>query len=297
MTTAVATAVTPPQNTRRKITDDMRADFVRLYREGQSLSQIARQYGITAPSVRTHLLKQGVNLRPANNLSPLQVAVRRNARESVINTFKSDVVHDYRDGATLDVLHYRYPDLSHAEIRKILADAGVLNRVRYSPLAGLSSDMLAVYEETGSATIVAEKFTISPQTALKYVRRAGGTIHTGRNCKFGRAERLEIARQYALGATMVDLAAKYGVQSETIRNYIKSSGVELRAAGGRAKSCKIDLSTMHDIRRAYEAGESGVELAKRYNITPSTLYSYVRRAGGTVRRAGRRATTADATVA
>ena len=43
-----------------KVTEEMKLEMIRLYKEGNSMKSISRQFSVTPPTVKRHILKSGI---------------------------------------------------------------------------------------------------------------------------------------------------------------------------------------------------------------------------------------------
>lgn len=93
-----------------------------------------------------------------------------------------------------------------------------------------------------------------------------------------------LGEEYLAGASLDQLAKKYGVSAPPIRKKLKELGVKIRTAA--EGSCLIERDHVYlpdDIMDQYRAGKSLEELAKPYNTTPETVKKRLIKAGISLR--------------
>lgn len=101
---------------------------------------------------------------------------------------------------------------------------------------------------------------------------------------------INICEEYAKGATLISLEKKFGVSRNVIKGVILGKrwkhvnglipqpirSLE-RARGEKSPNAKLKEEQVKEILRLYAAGTAQIDLAKQFNITPTTIYRIVRR--------------------
>lgn len=90
----------------------------------------------------------------------------------------------------------------------------------------------------------------------------GGKKRRGPKSKLPDAD---LRQQYEAGATIVELAAKYGYSTHPIYVALRRAGAKMRRRG--IKKGILDLVRAEDFRARYEAGETLDAIGARYRIT------------------------------
>jgi lambda repressor-like predicted transcriptional regulator len=89
---------------------------------------------------------------------------------------------------------------------------------------------------------------------------------------------MALARAYASGESMAELARTYGVCRETISKIIREAGVEIRTQ--RA----ISPEQIAEAAVLYRQGWSLARLAECYGFDGQTIHTHLKRAGIVMRR-------------
>lgn len=87
----------------------------------------------------------------------------------------------------------------------------------------------------------------------------------------------ELRRRYQAGATLVELGQHYGVSNVTILYRLRRAGIPRRPA--RAPQKDLPKSEADELRRLYRAGATLAELARHYEVSESTVFRRMERAG------------------
>ena len=85
----------------------------------------------------------------------------------------------------------------------------------------------------------------------------------------------QIVMDYEVGMSTVAIAEKYNVDRETIRNRLRSVGVQLR---GNSEGMKLDLPVAQIISE-YKAGMTQVALSKKFGVNVKTIKRRLEEAG------------------
>lgn len=89
-------------------------------------------------------------------------------------------------------------------------------------------------------------------------------------------EAAKIAAEYAKGASIRAVAAKYNVSYGGAHNVLARMGVQRRARGGREI---IDGTLLQQIAREYMNGQNFSEIAREHNLKPITVSRTLRAHG------------------
>jgi transposase-like protein len=84
---------------------------------------------------------------------------------------------------------------------------------------------------------------------------------------------------YAAGASIVDLAKKFGVHRRTLSERLHARGVSIR-------DTSIDHDSLQVAKRMYEGGSSLVAVCKIVGYSPNTIRTHLLRAGVVIRSRG-----------
>jgi len=109
---------------------------------------------------------------------------------------------------------------------------------------------------------------------------------------------LVACRDYRAGATLRDLAARYGVSTKTVARALRQHGVVVRPAGCRrgvpssedaqlvSASSRV-RAVIDDVVWQYRAGATLAALAERYEVSSSSIRRALEERGVKIRARGR----------
>lgn len=127
-------------------------------------------------------------------------------------------------------------------------------------------DLVASYQSGMSVTEVAQKFSVTPETASAKLRAAGITIRHQKPT-IPESELDTLRTLYEQGATLVDLGKRYGCSRTTVANALQAHGVALR---GQPPS--LTLEQIDEAVRRYESGDSLAKVATALGVSTRTIY-------------------------
>ncbi|SKB01593.1 AraC-type DNA-binding protein [Agreia bicolorata] len=81
---------------------------------------------------------------------------------------------------------------------------------------------------------------------------------------------------YAAGASIVDLAKRFGIHRHTLSEHFRARGVSIRDTA-------IDHDSLQVAKRMYEAGSSLAAVSKIVGYSPNTIRTHLLRAGAVIR--------------
>jgi transposase-like protein len=90
--------------------------------------------------------------------------------------------------------------------------------------------------------------------------------------KLSAAEIALLAEQYQSGATIYELAARFGIHRNTVALHLHRHGVTMRRRG-------LDPSEVDHAVRLYQGGQPLARIGDRYGVDPSTVHAALRTRG------------------
>jgi transposase-like protein len=152
-----------------------------------------------------------------------------------------------------------------------------------------SADAVRMYMAGASSTQVADAFGVTPPTVLSWVRRLG---HVPRDVGPMRrplsASQLIGVDMYQNGQPAWRVAAELGVATNTVLNWVRRAGHEVRPRGhGDYRRSPHDGVVARKAVAAYLGGSTASQVAASIGVSPNTVLNWVRRESRSVRPRGR----------
>lgn len=247
-------------------------EIAEAYRNGATLHELARRFGMKYSAVRRKLVEMGVKLRAPG--PPRKLA-------------SPEMVSDYESGSSIHEVAVRH-DLPKSTVRNMLLAAGVTLRPPSTATKGATAtndedrqsaslriaDMCLdrsryglKYEEIG------KKYQVSRETARLKVqaefRRRGESDARLSDISF-------YAEMYESGATLIEVARAARINAGTLTRRLQAAGVTVRK--------KQAEPAPDGFVEAYNNGLTYDELAERFNTNRGTIGDIVSRTPSLKRR-------------
>lgn len=145
----------------------------------------------------------------------------------------------YADGATIAELAEAH-GVSRTPIRRAIAAAGIVTR-RGGVMGPTDAEAAAMVEDHRSGMPIAQiaaKHGRGRNVVRRALTRAGIPLQRGGRPNPMLGREAVVAAEYADGATMSELMAKYGVSAHTVRRALVSHGVAVRPPAQRRSSAR-----------------------------------------------------------
>ncbi|WP_228981310.1 helix-turn-helix domain-containing protein [Streptomyces sp. DH12] len=198
-----------------------RYDIIDAYKQGATLSDLARRHSATTTDIRTLLLSNSVPLRTERMPGPEVVEA---------------LVAAYASGGTVNQLARDY-QLGTTTVRRVLVENGV--KVRNQGLTQQQrAEVRRLYAQGESAAAIARVFGVARMTVQKAVEEHGGTMRSHAEARAVRRGEVpvlsdeELVQRYQAGDSMVRLAEEFHVGTSTLRRRLRALGVPSRRRGG-----------------------------------------------------------------
>jgi DNA-binding CsgD family transcriptional regulator len=257
-----ARAGKPPPRSRGACQTDVPAgEVARLYRAGQTVTQIAGRYQAAPSTILRRLDAAGVTRRPRSAPGPFPAseAARRVSDEGASC---AELARAY--GVTADVVRRR---LAARGVRAPLG-APRLRRVTAAQVADL-------YVRDGlTMTQIAAQYGVSRWLVAARLEEAAVTPRPRGNP----VPVAEAAARYQDGASLAALAARYSVSAGTLSRQLTAAGVTVRRPGGRRKDIPVDQAAT-----LYAAGQSMSQIARERGTCATVIYNRLTEAGVCIR--------------
>jgi transposase len=133
-----------------------------------------------------------------------------------------------------------------------------------------------LYEKLGSGNAVAKRLNVSPPTAYRLLRDAGVVVPDWYAPKPDRrklddARSSEVVRDYQMGLSLDEMQQKHDVNSWTIRDRVRKSGVKLRRVGGRKR--ELNLLESSEVLRLNALGLTQSAIAAKFGCHQTLISS------------------------
>jgi len=142
-----------------------------------------------------------------------------------------EIKSEYESGINLIPLGEKY-GVSYTTIRNRLLKEGVqIRKSGFNKIELPVDEIKSEYESGMTLAEVAEKYAISYSTIRNRLIEAGVQIRNGWGLSKIELPFDEIISEYQSGMTLTEVAEKYGVAPNTIRNRLREAGVQTRKRG------------------------------------------------------------------
>ncbi len=157
----------------------------------------------------------------------------------------------------------------------------------FSP--GQDALVAKLYDRGMSANQLADRFDTSQPVVLNSLKRSGverrRSVAQPSLWSGTAAEEEQAVELYRSGATVRELAKRYGCRTQVMSELLARKGVQLKPGGRRHP--RFNEHESAQIADDYRAGESLNGLAAKYDTNTMTIKSALRRQGVTLRRSGK----------
>jgi len=111
------------------------------------------------------------------------------------------------------------------------------------------------------------------------MRPASPHVKTGKrkyrpNRRLTLAERVQLAEQYQLGLSALDLARQYGINRHTVAKHLRKEGVTLRGS-----QIKLTQNLLAKAAQLYADGQSLADVGAHLAVDASTVHKALKKAG------------------
>jgi DNA-binding CsgD family transcriptional regulator len=152
-------------------------------------------------------------------------------------------------------------------------------------LVGREHEVAAAYLEGATITVLAERFGVSASTICRVLDRAGVPRRSrGQRVSGVRGREAEIASAFLAGATLQELADRFGCSTKPIHDALDRAGVT-RGAGPRRRRL---AGREQEIVGRYKVGETLAELGAAFGVHPKVITGLLEEQGVSRRQPGRR---------
>lgn len=211
--------------------DPKRAEkMAKLYREGATLADIGKQFGLTRERVRQILRKHGVESlgRRDTENSPRPLTREQKA-----------IAKDYENGLPPHEMFEKYPGLTATRMWGILRKAGVKGKpkgyyVRRPDYERVAKGVVEDYQKGMECADIANKYDLCGKTEIyKFLQRAGVPVRNpiGKKPELTQEEK-DIARLYDSGMRPAELMEKYpGLDYYKLQTILRRTGTPRKPRG------------------------------------------------------------------
>lgn len=119
-----------------------------------------------------------------------------------------------------------------------------------------------------------DKVNLTNDSLLESPQLPRGEQTYRQNRRLTPAERAQLAKQYELGLSALDLARQYGINRHTVTKHLRKEGVTIRGGQTKLTSNVIAKGT-----QLYAAGQSLADVGAHLGVDTSTVHKAFKRAG------------------
>jgi transposase-like protein len=154
-------------------------------------------------------------------------------------------------------------------------------------LVGSEDEVAEGYRAGASVTALAEQHGVSASTICRVLDRAGVPRRSrGRRVTGLRGREHEVAEAFSAGATIDELAERFGCSSKPVNDALNRAGVQRRNGGPRRRRL---AGIEADIAASYNAGATLADLARLHRTSAKVIAQILEDKGVSRRAPGRRA--------
>jgi len=250
-----------------------------LYLEGASLREVGERFDLTESRVSQLFKEAGLSTRPA--LDPDLPTV-------------GELYDAYRRGASLDDIAKRFR-IGRRTVRRLFAEAGYDLRssgetrlVRGSvEHESQLEEMHGLYRSGASLAEVGERFGLAPERVSQLFRRAGLSVRAGGPITPDLPPAEQLHEVYRAGATLTEVAERYGVTRHRVREAFIQAGLPIRSPGeSLALRSRRNPHPVKEMYALYQTGLSVERVAPRFGLSPSRVRQLFSEAGLPIRSRG-----------
>lgn len=133
-----------------------------------------------------------------------------------------------------------------------------------------------------ATTSIARSLGTNTPRVCKWLQKAG--ISRRQQKGIDQASHGDVCRRYQEGETSSSLAKCYGVHQSTVLDLLDANGIARRST--REAHGGVPRSRYPEIAKRYLSGETTVELARSYGVSPNAICRYLREEGVDRRQSG-----------
>lgn len=206
------------QGAQSQITPDEEGQWADLYRAGSSVSQIAKQFGVSETTVSAHLRNIGIKMRKG-------FETNRKITDEQINEW----IELYKSGLSTPHIAKRYK-VSSTTVLKYLHDCGI--QISCTIDDDLSHEIAQRYKQGESVYELAEVYSLSDTSIRNHIKKTGIKLRK-ENKNYYQISEHEIsdwAKRYDSGEPLASIALSAGIKStEPVRKRLIERGVKIRS--------------------------------------------------------------------
>lgn len=189
--------------------------YVEAYRRGETIKAIGKTHSRSSVTVRTHLVQQGVTIRPPHNVAATRISP----------TERAQMIEAYRAGLSLKKVAAAHGRV-HGTVLKVLREAGVQTRPEGGRTRLFSAqdeaNIVATYRRAGSLHGAEAELHISSGTIAKVLDRHGvDHSHRGGTPPLSDAEKARIHSLAADGMSMRTIGQTIGRSHSVVAKALK----------------------------------------------------------------------------
>lgn len=186
-----------------------------LFNAGRTADEIGAALSVNAATVRSALRRLGVQMPRGPRVDA----------ERVMKMFEMCAAGFPTSAISKAV------GVPRATVKTTLYRGGA-KRPRVAVSEATLQQVLPLYEDGHSATLIAKTLGVHPNSVLTAIRKAGiRPRRSGYRKMVSKEQKQEMASAYAAGASTTQIAGQLGVEAGTVQRYLRAAGVLLRPKG------------------------------------------------------------------
>lgn len=192
-----------------------------------------------------------------------------------------EVAARYRAGETLRQIGARY-GVTYRPVSASLARSGITLRAPadygWKPTPENTAEVERLWREGSGVQKIARTVGTRNNTISRVLSDRGIQARFGgQNRRFKGSQVETLAAEYRAGATLNELASRYGGSATVVRNALRRHGVQIRNKGNHKQYWPPERVAW--LREQYEAGWSNTDIARELGLAPRTVGNQLRQLG------------------
>ena len=259
-------------------------DLLHLYKTKMSLKEIALRLHVSLTSLNSKIKELGLKREPRYKKKPIDIKLFKD----LIKLEASDITIANRLGICTDTvikLKKQYGFATKDEQRISNGKKGSACRMHYKKtgtkplcptetniLEKYSDDIIQLLEDGVSKTEIAEKYGVCTSTVYNFIHLYDIDAPVKKICD---NQEKYIQEAFEAGKSLEDISDE--LNCHMLTTYHKVKDMQLSRAQSDVKRKSLLNNQEEEIRRLYEEGISGTEIAKLMGVSYPSIYEFIRR--------------------
>lgn len=246
-----------------KLSQDTINEILEKYKNGISFNQLEKQYHCSKETIREYLIKNNIPLHKS---------------EINLEELLPEIIKDFNQPMSINAIAEKY-NLHRSTIQRLLKENNQnINRPFYKNIFSEEQINSIINDFNLPMRIcnIADKYHSKPETVRKILIDNNQDVNRPfyKNV-LNDKQIMEIIDQYNKGTGLIELAGKYHISSDTLKELLTTNNINIRMDNVHEKiSDNIIQQLIHD----YTVNNLAIkELSTKYNVVLGTIYRIFKR--------------------